>query len=257
MEQDVIDRRLFPQLELSVARLLDKRLEAVQRTPQVASAWGNLGLALEANRLWAEAGRAYRRATELDSKDLTWQYRRAVVEYRQGDYAAAERRLRGLAEEFAQLPVAVRHRLGVLLTEAGQLQEAEEVLRQAVEQLPDRAELLTSLADVLAQQGENEQAARLLQRALQSDPQYGPAHYLLGSLLIRSDQQRMKQLANRHLALGRRGECSFANKAGDPLTGSEGSARGHSPVDGRRGPAARQSGRTQLAGGGLCANGKG
>ncbi len=75
---------------------------------------------------------------------------------------------------------ALRH-LGVALTEAGRLAEAEEILARA----PDDASALNNLGDVYLRQGRLDRAVTALRKSVRLDPDLPEAHNNLGIALSR------------------------------------------------------------------------
>ena len=70
-------------------------------------------------------------------------------------------------------------------TESGEHEDALQLLRKAVELVPESADAHTNVGATLAQLGRYEEAVRFHIRAIQLDPGAGPAHYNLGCALLK------------------------------------------------------------------------
>lgn len=70
--------------------------------------------------------------------------------------------------------------------QAGQLDQAEAVLRRAARRAPASADVTRALAAVLASAGKTDQALYFAQRGVQSHPGHALLHTTLGALLARS-----------------------------------------------------------------------
>jgi tetratricopeptide (TPR) repeat protein len=99
-------------------------------------------------------------------------------------YGEAYRRSRGRPLDEAH----ALHNTGVVLTQAGDLETAERVLRGAVERAPKGAEMAYALAYVLWRRGDGRGAERSVERALALQPGHGPATHLLGLLRLEAGQ---------------------------------------------------------------------
>ena len=74
---------------------------------------------------------------------------------------------------------------GVILKDIGQLKEAEELLRKAIEIKPDFAQAHTNLGDILSALGKSQEAELSLRQAIKLEPNLAQAHHNLGNFLQR------------------------------------------------------------------------
>ncbi len=79
----------------------------------------------------------------------------------------------------------VHDNLGVILTQAGKMQEAMQHLEQAVRIKPDFAEAHYNLGTALSQVGRIDEAIAHYEQALRINPDFAEAHYNLGNALTR------------------------------------------------------------------------
>ena len=122
---------------------------------------------LESRGEGAAAMREYERVLEQSSTDavslnnLAWQY---MQEGRSGAVELAER-----AHELVPDNGNISDTLGWVLYQDGQLERAEEILRQAASQSPDNPEIKYHLAAVLVENGQNSEAKSLLAEVLATE----------------------------------------------------------------------------------------
>ena len=81
---------------------------------------------------------------------------------------------------------AVFYNLGMALSDAGKLEEAERYLRQALELLPDLVGARVALGVALQRQGKIDEAREVLNAAVEQAPDDPYAHRNLGAVLLRS-----------------------------------------------------------------------
>src|SRR5687767_9607140 len=72
---------------------------------------------------------------------------------------------------------------GLALRTQGRLNDAEQVLREAVRQAPRDAVAATNLGMVLLEQNQAQQGVDFLQQALECDPRCAAAHHNLANVL--------------------------------------------------------------------------
>lgn len=94
--------------------------------------------------------------------------------------------------------VDVLYNLGIVLSDAGRLEQAEQHLRRCVELAPGFANALIALGIALARQRKNEAAMEVLQAAVEVEPQNLWARKNLGAMLLK---QGNPQAAVEHLAV--------------------------------------------------------
>jgi len=124
-----------------VQALVSEYGSIVAARPEAAPAWGDLGMAYEANGMMSEALACYEHALELEAEArprALWRYRLAIVLRKVGDLERAAREMEQVAEVFAQTEaILVRH--GEMLLELGQPVQAEAAYATALEVGRERA----------------------------------------------------------------------------------------------------------------------
>jgi tetratricopeptide (TPR) repeat protein len=78
----------------------------------------------------------------------------------------------------------VRYNLGLVLHDAGRLDEAIVAFRQAIGLKPDYVMAHLELGKVLGEQGQRDEAIAAFRRAIELKPDYADAHYTLGNFLF-------------------------------------------------------------------------
>lgn len=111
-----------------------------------------------------EALRRFERAAELEPEAAVYWFRLAETRHLLGQDASAplQEALRRAPED----PWSQNLR-GLLLTEDGDLEAAEEALTLAAERAPDAPEIIVNLSDVLRRRGRTAEALELLERAIE------------------------------------------------------------------------------------------
>ena len=158
-----------------------------------AAAYGGLGLALFGEERYEESLAALARALALDpgapsAGTLALSAGRAAREL--GRSRAAEGQFRKAA---ALAPDGVEPLLELsgLLFAQDRTDEAEEYLRRARELQPNDPSTLHKVAEALRKSGRRRQALAAYRDALQTDPDFAPAHVGLGAALV--DLQRYQE----------------------------------------------------------------
>lgn len=127
--------------------------EAIQRQPDYADAYNNLGIALADGNDLGNAEQAYRKALECRS-------------------------------DFPE----VLNNFGNVLFRAGRREEAMATYGEAVKVKPDYAEAYCNLGDGFANQNQHKEAAEHYQKAVEIAPNWADAWYKFGNSLFRLDQ---------------------------------------------------------------------
>ena len=96
-----------------------------------------------------------------------------------GDRAEAEALFNQLLDEYPDRPEGY-NKVGVVLAETGQLEQAEQYFLTALSKDRMHAPSLTNLGNIFLERGDVDQAIQHYLLALQSDPEYPPAHRNLG-----------------------------------------------------------------------------
>ncbi len=184
-------------LDANVSAVIQRQIDAVHANPKSGESHGALGVAYEANSLWNEAVESFDNAASL-SGDPVWPYRRAVALLSMGEVDEAFDGLLAITRSSPRYAPA-HHQLGLLQHESGSFDEAEASFARAAELVPDSPVPLVGLAQVALARQDYGAARDHLQAALQFDPNYKMAHFLLGSAYRGLDQM---EKAQRHLTLG-------------------------------------------------------
>ncbi|GAB4539948.1 MAG: hypothetical protein Tsb0014_30810 [Pleurocapsa sp.] len=152
--------------------------EAIRLNPDDADAYFYRGNAYSDLKEYEKAIADYSEAIRLDPDDAPAYNNRGFAYYglkehenATVDYNVAIR----LEPELAYVPYS---NLGFIEYEFGNLNKAKNYWQQALEIEPDFAETNLALAVLLYQQGEQEQAVNMAQKALESDKQWGNLDYL-------------------------------------------------------------------------------
>jgi tetratricopeptide (TPR) repeat protein len=167
-------------LEPRVAKLLDRLVKKTRADPANGSLHGELGMAYEANQLWAEALGSYLNAAILEPSEILWRYHVAIATAETGDFAASLDQLRQLAQQNPDFAPA-QQRLGIALLELGDFGATEAAFGKVLELRPERPEGYIGAAEVRLRRGEPEGAVPLLESALGLAPGNRTAHHLLGT----------------------------------------------------------------------------
>ncbi|MEZ6119931.1 MAG: tetratricopeptide repeat protein [Pirellulaceae bacterium] len=122
----------------------------------------------------------------------------AITAHEVGEFTLERQLLQQLAADHPDL-AAAQQRLGVLLLEEGKLPAAEQAFQAVIQHGPQMPEGYVGLADVRIRQGDYQVAVNLLEKAIELDPKYQGAHFLLGSAYQRLG---MTNKALPHLKLG-------------------------------------------------------
>jgi tetratricopeptide (TPR) repeat protein len=73
--------------------------------------------------------------------------------------------------------------LGTILTDLGKLEEAEVSMRKAIELKPDFADAFSNLGTILADLGKLEEAELFTRKAIEYKPEFAKLHYNLGNIM--------------------------------------------------------------------------
>jgi tetratricopeptide (TPR) repeat protein len=166
-------------VEPDVKDLVDRHVALVRAAPSSAKAHATLGLVYEANELWVPAAASYANAAKLDPSQPLWDYHRSISLREAGNVEEADRLLRDSAARLPDVP-GVQHRLGSALFDAGDLDAAAEAFQRALAKAPEQPEILVGLAFVDLGKDDFAGARDLCFRALKKDSAYQQAHYALG-----------------------------------------------------------------------------
>lgn len=175
-------------MDPSTVELLTELAEAVRQSPKDGVLHADLGLAYEANTIWALAERQYDHAVRLLPDKPEWVYRRGLVRSYNGDFDGAVQDLADAAGRLRNTAV-VQARYGDVLRTLGRLEEAEAAWAQAIASEAVQGQELkwvgsrVGLAQTLLDLGQFERALALADEALELDPTSKHAHYTRGLAL--------------------------------------------------------------------------
>jgi len=175
-------------MDASTVELLTELAEAVRQNPSDGDAHASLGLAYEANTIWALAEEQYDHTVQLLPDKPEWLYRRGLMRTYNGDFEGAVEDLGAAAARLRNTAV-VQARYGDVLRSLGRLDEAAAAWTQAIASEASQghgiqwAASRVGLAQVLLDLGEYERALGLADEALALDPGSKHAHYTRGLAL--------------------------------------------------------------------------
>lgn len=183
-------------MDPGVVTLVEEWVGKVEDEPQDGQLRGQLGLVYEANKMFHEAERSYAQAVDLledGVADAPWRYRRAIMLRENGDAAAGLEMMIGVSKDLTRTPV-IQARLGDMLMEAGRVDEAEAAVQRGIDVVLDpgtatlyeeRAFYLPALYVQMGRfklrQEKPEEAVELAKKALEIDPEFESAHYVMGT----------------------------------------------------------------------------
>ena len=195
-----LPRLAFDRLPVPVRAALQAAYDAAQTRPGDASAVGHLGMVLHAHEQYSEAEVCYRIARELAPRSMSWIYLSGVVQAELGaDRVAVDFFRESLRLEPGYLPARVR--LADSLMRSGALEPSRREYEALVRQFPDLALAHYGLGRVKSALADPAGATGHFQRAVDLEPEFGPAHY---SLALASRHRGSPALAQAHLQAYRR-----------------------------------------------------
>ena len=159
--------------------LIEQHVEATRRYPKDARQRATLGLVYEANEFWPEALSCYINATALQRDEPMWPHHAAIVWLETGDMAGATSWLQEHAARFARF-APMQHRLGLVLLDANELEEAQAAFERVIESAPQIASGYVGYGDAKIRSGDPKSAVEALEKAVGLDPTNKNARYLLG-----------------------------------------------------------------------------
>ena len=158
--------------------------EATLAFPQ-AAAFAHLGLLLRATGRMGDARDAYAEAVRRNPSELAPRYALTSLCAQHGDHETALRLARGTLE-LAPRSATAHAQWGLALARAGLQARGRRACELALRLAEDDVAVLTALAGIFAQVGASHVGRRAVERALESDAAYVPAHLHLVTLALRS-----------------------------------------------------------------------
>ena len=203
---------------------IEQHVAAVVAAPGDGLLHAELGLVYEANTCFEPAAQSYRNAIELLPNNPEWRYRLGKVLVEIGDLVPAEKQLRLAAQALKNTPV-IQARLGQVLLELGDLEGAEAAWLAAISAeakqpgQPMYPQSRVGLAGVRYEQGRFDEAIKLCEQAIQANPGYRHARYLLAMNLFEVGQEDRAEL---ELAAGMKAWPEFPPDPHAPKLSSHG-----------------------------------
>jgi tetratricopeptide (TPR) repeat protein len=208
-------------------------MKAAAAAPGNAQRWKALGVAYAAQKQYAEAAPAFRKACEIDAKledacyfwaralygldrfgeslkaleradGRSWKVRLAMAQAADGagDAARAEREFHEAVALSRGRDAGPQTAYGLFLVKQGRAAEAIPMLEAAVKLDPRSGDAVTYLGRALLEGGRVEEAVRRLEQAVRTAPESAQAHLLLAKALVRvgraSDAQKHFEAAERY-----------------------------------------------------------
>jgi tetratricopeptide (TPR) repeat protein len=150
---------------------------ALLARPTSGARWGEYGNVLLAHEFTAEAAICYRRAEELDSREVRWPYLRGLCLLRDQPQQALDAFRR--AVQVSPSLIDARLHLAELLLADGQLTEADAQLSEAAHLQPDIPRLSLGLGRLAFLRGRLDEALRHGEWAARAAPNVREVHILL------------------------------------------------------------------------------
>jgi tetratricopeptide (TPR) repeat protein len=137
-----VGQALYGLISAGLARRTGRRARDTSRSEQGGrlEEHKNLGVAFYKTAMFEEAVRELRLVLELSPEDLDADFFLALVAFREGDYQAAEAKLRQIMERGGTRPAAYNN-LAIVLSRLGKMAEAFAVLDAGLELTPGHARL--------------------------------------------------------------------------------------------------------------------
>ncbi len=165
------------------AEALESMRHLLELNPLHAMYHNDYGVMLAALGRWSEAEAAHRMSLVIDSSGVDTRFNLALMLFRQKKVLEALAELDVLEVMFPDFSDMHALRAEILLAE-GRLEEAVTAVSNALERGLERVEVLVDLSTALNQAGFSDEAEQLLRRALQIAPEDASANYYMGNLSI-------------------------------------------------------------------------
>ncbi len=186
----------FGETEPQVVEKIKSQQKQVMNNPESAALWGKLGMNLDIHDFKDESIVCYKKAAALNPNDFRWPYYAAIVL----DEMGSAESLKFYKQSSTIKPdyPATHLRFGEALFQAKRLEEASREFNAALNTETNSSHAYVGLARIALTSGNYEAARTSLEKALQSNPNYGEAHGLLSEVYRRLNRS---EDANRELGL--------------------------------------------------------
>jgi tetratricopeptide (TPR) repeat protein len=186
----------FSETEPQVVEKIKSLQKQVSDNPESAAAWGKLAMNLDIHDFKSESISCYKQAATLDPNDFRWPYYAAVVLDEIGSPEALQfyEQSQALKSDYT----ATHLRYGEALFHSKRLDEASKEFNAALTAEKNSAHAYLGLARIALTSGNYEEARTNLEKALQSNPNFGEVHGLLSEVYRRLNRP---DDANRELGI--------------------------------------------------------
>jgi Flp pilus assembly protein TadD len=194
-EPPVVDLAGLDEEVVEAIQTGQKLVRAQPRNPKV---WGQLGGVLRAHEFNAASNLCFERAAKLDPRDGRWPYLIAI-ELLSHDPDAALPHLRR-AVELSGEETAPRMRLGEVLLDRGEVDEAEALFRAVLDKQPDEPRANLNLGQIALRRNDLEGALTHLRRAAAHGWQAKAIHAALAQVYHQLGDEKAAEQERRILA---------------------------------------------------------
>ena len=165
-------RKAPPTIELTdldpaIANMVTRCRDAVVANPRSGVAWGTLGVALFSYEFKPEAQTCLQEARRLEPKNPRWPYFYGLSLF-PDDTATGIEQLRIAIDLHADQDATARNRLGTILAEIGEYDEAEAQFTTVLNRWPDDPNAILGLGKIAAARGQLPSSVTYLHRAITS-----------------------------------------------------------------------------------------
>jgi Flp pilus assembly protein TadD len=185
-------------LDQEIVDAVTNARQAVLNSPRSAAPWGVLGAVLWVHEFNDEGKTCFAQAERLDPKDPHWPYMTGIILLDQDQDAALACFRRAVA--VAGDETLPRIKLGELLLERGETDEAEGLFRAVEEKTPDNPRVQFDLGQVCLARNDVDGAVGYLRKAATGASGIKPVHAALAQALHRHGDEKGAEEERRTLA---------------------------------------------------------
>jgi tetratricopeptide (TPR) repeat protein len=185
-------------LDQEIVEAVEAARQGVLQQPRSPEAWGKLGAVLQAHQFHSDALFCYAQAERRDPRDGRWSYLIASL-LMGSDPEAALLRLRRAAELCGEENTP-RLRLGEVLLDRGEVNEAEALFRAVLAKAPDDARAHLGLGQIALERNDLDGAVEHLRRAAAGAPKATIVHAALARAYRWRGDQKAAEEESRILA---------------------------------------------------------